>query len=255
MNGLMVRLDRALAAQNEFIGNAAHQLRTPLAALSARIEYAGRERETGEKTLADLQQSVERCIRLVNQLLALAQVDAAQPHDLSTMRVDVVGEARELVAEMINMALVKNIDLGVEATAESAFVLTNVTLLMELLRNLVDNALWYAPPGGRVTVRLEDHADHLAIFVSDDGPGIPDAEQARIFERFYRGDGAPDMGSGLGLSIARRCATVIGAQLTLVPAAQGACFRVILPREVGDGLRDARPGNRRDDIGLIERPT
>lgn len=237
LNGLMVRLDRALAAQNEFIGNAAHQLRTPLAALRARIEYAGRARATEEDTLADLRQSVERCIRLVNQLLALAQVDAAQLQARATARVDIVSEARELVAEMVDQALARNIDLGVEATAEPLFAVTNLMLLTELLRNLVENALRYAPSGGRVTVRLEDAAQHVAIFVTDNGPGIPEGERARIFERFYRGDGASDIGSGLGLAIARRCATVIGAEVTLVPAAQGACFRVILPREPSEAAR------------------
>ncbi len=237
LNGLMVRLDGALAAQKEFIGNAAHQLRTPLAALRARIEYAGRTRATGEDTLADLRQSVERCIRLVNQLLALAQVDAAQLHVVATARVDIVNEARELVAELVDQALAKNIDLGVEAETEPLFAGTNLMLLSELLRNLVDNALRHAPPGARVTVRLEAAAEHVAIFVSDNGPGIPERERARIFERFFRGDGASDIGSGLGLSIARRCAAVIGAELSLVPAAQGACFRVILPREPLAGAR------------------
>jgi two-component system sensor histidine kinase TctE len=233
----MVRLDRALAAQKEFIGNAAHQLRTPLAALRARIEYAERKRAAGEDTLADLQQSVDRCIRLVNQLLALAHVDAAQLNALASARVDIVSEARELVAEMVDVALAKNIDLGVEATAEQLFAVTNATLLMELLRNLVDNALRYAPPGGRVTVRIEHAAERVSIFVSDNGPGIPEAERERIFERFYRGDGASDTGSGLGLSIARHCATVIAAELTLVAAAQGACFRVILSREPSEAAR------------------
>jgi two-component system sensor histidine kinase TctE len=232
LNGLMVRLDRALTVQNEFIGNAAHQLRTPLAVLKAKIDYAGRTHAPAEDTLAELRPSVERCIRLVNQLLALAQVDAAQSHALATARVDLVNEACDLVAEMVDRALARNIDLGVETTAEPLFAVTNATLLTELLRNLVDNALRYAPPGGRVTVRLEDAPERVTILVSDNGPGIPENERARIFERFYRGDGAVETGSGLGLSIARRCATVIGAELSLAPTKEGTCFRVSLPRGV-----------------------
>lgn len=231
VNMLMVRLDHALAVQSEFIGNAAHQLRTPLAALKARVEYAGRERAIGRDTLAELGQSADRCIHLVNQLLALAQVDATHSRALTWVAVDVVLEVRELVADMIDQALAKGIDLGVETTAESLFVVTDVTLLRELLRNLVDNALRYTPPCGRVTVGLEDAAGHVVVSVSDSGPGIAANERARIFERFYRGDNTPATGSGLGLSIARRCATVIGAELSLVPTARGACFRVTLPRE------------------------
>ena len=246
LNGLMVRLDGALAAQNEFIGNAAHQLRTPLAALKARIDYAGRKHAPLEDTLAEVRPSVDRCIRLVNQLLALAQVDAAQSDTLATERVDLVNEARDLVADVADQALGRNIDLGVEATAEPMFVLTNATLLLELLRNLVENALHYAPPGGRVTVRLEDLPEAVTIFVSDNGPGIPENERARIFERFYRGNDATETGSGLGLSIARRCATVIGAELSVVPSEEGACFRVIVPRVVPEVARGAHDADRRN---------
>jgi two-component system sensor histidine kinase TctE len=243
LNGLMGRLDRALAAQNEFIGNAAHQLRTPLAALRARIEYAGRQGTTGQDTLADLQQSVERCIRLVNQLLALAQLDARPLHAITAAHVDLVHEVRELIATMVNRALAKNVDLGVETTADPLFAVTNATLFTELLQNLVDNALRYAPAGGRVTIRLEDGPQYVTILVSDNGPGIPENERTRIFERFYRGDGALETGSGLGLSIARRCATVIGADLSLVPVEEGACFRLRLPRDMPKASGMTAPGN------------
>jgi len=247
LNGLMVRLDGALAAQNEFIGNAAHQLRTPLAALKARIDYAGRKHAPLEETLAEVQPSVERCIRLVNQLLALAQVDAAQSDTLASVRVDLVNEARDLAADMVDQALARNIDLGVETTTEPLFVVTNATLLMELLRNLVENALHYAPAGGRVTVRLEDSPEGVRIFVSDNGPGIPENERARIFDRFYRGGDATETGSGLGLSIARRCATVIGAELSVVPSDEGACFRATLPREAPGAAREAHEAGRRNN--------
>src|SRR5262249_49579508 len=133
LNSLMLRLNRAVAAQSEFIGNAAHQLRTPLAALKARIEYAGRHRAVAEDTLPDVQESVEGCIRLVNELLALAQLDAASLHAVETTRVDLVDETRELVATMVDQALAKDVDLGVETTAEPLFAVTNATLLMELL--------------------------------------------------------------------------------------------------------------------------
>lgn len=230
LNGLMVRLDGALELQKEFIGNAAHQLRTPLAALKARIDYAERKRAPGNHTLAELRPSVERCIRLVNQLLALAQVDAAHSRALATVPVDLVHEVRELVTEMTASAMDMNIDLGMETTTEPLFAVTNATLLRELLRNLVDNALRYTGQGGRVTVRLEDASEEATILVSDNGPGIPEHERARIFERFYRGRDATGAGSGLGLSIARRCASVIGAELYLEPSEEGACFRVTLPR-------------------------
>jgi two-component system sensor histidine kinase TctE len=244
LNGLMVRLDGALALQNEFIGNAAHQLRTPLAVLMAKIDYTERNRASGTDLLAELRPSVERCIRLVNQLLALAQVDAAQSRTLVTAPVDLVSEARELVTEMTASAIDKNIDLGVETTAERLLVVTNATLLMELLRNLVDNAVRYTRPGGRATVRLEDALEEVTILVSDNGPGIPERERAHIFERFYRGSGASETGSGLGLSIARRCALVIGADLRIVPSQEGTCFRVTLPRKVRPSLEVSATSRR-----------
>ena len=104
-------------------------------------------------------------------------------------------------------------------------------LSLELLRNLIDNALHYTPPGGRVTVRLEEAGDRLLISVLDNGPGISTNETTRIFERFYRSEGANEIGSGLGLSIARRCAMAIGGDLSLVPTQRGACLRVTLPRD------------------------
>ena len=239
-NGLMVRLGRALAAQTEFVGNAAHQLRTPLAALKARIEYAARQPATAKDTLTELHRSVERCIRLVNQLLALAQLDAASPRAVEAVHVDLVNEVRELVGAMVGHALARQIDLGVETTTEPLYAVTNATLLTELLRNLIDNALRYAPSGGRVTVRLEDGAERVLILVSDNGPGVKENERARIFERFYRGEGAVETGSGLGLSIARRCAAVIGAELSLVPAEEGACFGVSLRRHVPSAVSAAQ---------------
>jgi len=239
LNGFMVRLDRALAIQSEFVGNAAHQLRTPLAAAKARLDYAGRKHTQAEETIAELRPSVDRCVRLVNQLLALAHVDAAHAPALAAERVDVVCQVRELVGEMTGAALARNIDLGVEATTEPLYAVTNPTLLAELLRNLVDNALCYTPPRGRVTVRLEHASECIVILVSDNGPGIAEHDRAHVFERFYRGRDAPGTGSGLGLCIARRCAAVIGAEVELVPSKVGACFAVTLPAEVPRAVRGA----------------
>ena len=239
LNGFMVRLDGALAMQSEFVGNAAHQLRTPLAAVKARIDYAGRKHAQAEETIAEVRPSVDRCVRLVNQLLALAQVDAGHPRALATERVDVVCQARELVGEMTGAALAKHIDLGVEATTDPLYVVTNPTLLAELLRNVVDNALCYTPPRGRVTVRLEHTSEHVTILVCDNGPGIAEHDKAHVFERFYRGRDAPGTGSGLGLCIAQRCAAVLGAEVDLVPSNVGACFVVTLARETPPAFRGA----------------
>jgi signal transduction histidine kinase len=239
LNGFMVRLDRALAIQGEFVGNAAHQLRTPLAAMKARLDYAGRKHAQAEETIAELRPSVDRCVRLVDQLLALAHVDVAHPPELAAARVDVVCQVRELVREMTGAALARNVDLGLEATTEPLYAVTNPTLLAELLRNLVDNALCYTPPGGRVTVRLEHASEHITILVSDNGPGIAEHDRAHVFERFYRGRDAPGTGSGLGLCIARRCAAVIGAEVDLVPSNAGACFAVTLPGERPLAVRGA----------------
>src|SRR5206468_95938 len=213
LNGLLERLGKALTVQRTFIADAAHELRTPLTAVHLQAQLAERAPTDAErrKALADLKSGLERATRLSEQLLTLARtepgVDAAErPEalvDLSTL-------AREVIAELAPLAAEKSIDLGL-SEGESATVRGDRDALRTLLSNLVDNALRYTPPKGRVDVAVSPEGDRIALAVRDNGPGIAPVERARVFDRFYRGqpaavtdDAAPGArvrGSGLGLAI------------------------------------------------------
>jgi two-component system sensor histidine kinase TctE len=195
---------RALTeAQRRFFANASHQLKTPLAVLNAQAALALRQQDRAEvqATLREMQACTRAAGRIVQQLLALARSDPGQPMERSA--VDLAAMCRELLLELMPLARSRRIDLGLEDAPET-IVTGERTLLHEMLANLVHNALTYTPEGGTVTVSLgreESAGGSLhTLVVEDDGPGIPAAERARVFERFYRLGGGTE-GSGLGLAI------------------------------------------------------
>ena len=195
---------RALTeAQRRFFANASHQLKTPLAVLNAQAALALRQEDPAEMqaTLREMQACTRAAGRIVQQLLALARSDPGQPMERSD--VDLAAMCRELLLELMPLARSRRIDLGLEDAPET-IVTGERTLLHEMLANLVHNALTYTPEGGTVTVSLgrEESAGGTlhTLVVEDDGPGIPAAERARVFERFYRLGGGTE-GSGLGLAI------------------------------------------------------
>jgi two-component system sensor histidine kinase TctE len=233
LNRLLERLGSSLRQQSAFIGDAAHQLRTPLAALKASAEYLQRLRGAPDSghNLDRVVETADRCIRVVNQLLALAQADAAQTGGVDLQEFDAVTMCEEVVAANVDAALAGSIDLGLEAGSPRCMVRSDPTLLREALRNLVDNAIRYTPPGGIVTVRVAPHDSTLRIAVTDNGPGIPPVDRSRIFERFQRGDDAGRPGSGLGLPIARMCARALDGDVSYFepPHGKGAGFAIELP--------------------------
>jgi two-component system OmpR family sensor kinase len=171
--------------------------------------------------MATLSEGVQRAIRLVEQMLALARQEPRADLERVPVRLDDL--AREIVAELVPLADAGRIDLGV-AAAEPATVHGDADALRTLLRNLIDNAVRYTPAGGRVDVSVAPGQAGEAgarLTVSDDGPGIPPAERARVLDRFYRraGSGAP--GSGLGLSIVKAIADAHGARLELADGEGG----------------------------------
>jgi two-component system OmpR family sensor kinase len=217
LNGLLARLAEALAAQKAFIADAAHELRTPIAAMQLQAQLVERAESEGEAraAIADLKAGIHRAGHAVRQLLTLARQDpdmAAKPF----VSVSLAELARSVIGDHIALAGAKDIDLGLAAADEKALVLGDTEALRILLANLVENAVRYSPPGGQVDVSVRRLEDGSAVAeVADTGPGISLKEQARVFDRFYRGEGTSEPGTGLGLAIVKAVADRHGAKIEL----------------------------------------
>ena len=261
LNRLFDLVNAQADSQRHFIADAAHQLRTPLAALQAQVEAwamavsaTAAQADPGhvykensplanvdiEKTAitlgADqvfkLRQAVRRTSQLANQLLALSRADARSAHTQPMQRVDLLQLCEVMLEIHLDAATAKDIDLGLD-TAD-AHVTGHAWLLRELLGNLVDNAIRYTPAGGRVTLRCGwyrpdgETADRPFLEVEDNGPGVPPQERARMLERFYRIAGTQGEGTGLGLAIADEIARVHHSQLQVLDAHEGTGLRMFL---------------------------
>lgn len=230
INRLIDRLRGALQARQVFLDDAAHQLRTPLAALQAQLDVAADDARGSpqQPVFEALQAPVRRMSRLAHQMLALARAEAEAPtHDAAP--VDLCALLEAVAGEQLDAALARDIDLGVDAAP--AAVTGERWMLHELLANLVDNALRHAPAGSAVTLRCGVDAEAAFLAVDDEGPGIPPAQRERVFERFVRGPGAGRDGSGLGLAIVREAARRHGARVRVLDGrgGRGTCVRVDFP--------------------------
>nr|WP_233632268.1 ATP-binding protein [Burkholderia gladioli] len=218
LNGLLARLAAALDTQKAFVADAAHELRTPLAAVQIQAQLVARAQddETRREALADLQSGVTRATRLAEQLLALAR---SEP-DGATVRepVALADVLAHCVSAQAVVAQKRNIDLGIE-DAQPAIVDADIGALRVMLNNVLDNAVKYTPEGGRIDVSLSFDEGRALVRVADSGPGIPPEERERVFDRFYRDSSArmrTDVsGSGLGLAIVKRVAAQQRATVTL----------------------------------------
>ncbi len=225
-NRLFERLRRASSAQQDFLANAAHQLRTPLTSLRTEIDLALLEPHDPqmEPLLKRLQRSVDRSARLATQMLSIARAEAEpggreQPLDLRDI-------AAQVAEDWVPRALQSGVDLGFEL--ESAPVLGQNFLLRELLENLLHNSQNYAGPGPRITVRTGVDGEWARMEVEDNGPGIPPHERERALRRFERGSESKGTGSGLGLAIAVDIAQRHRGRLELLDAGSGSGLRVRL---------------------------
>ncbi len=228
VNDLLERLKQVMAAQQRFLADAAHQLRTPFAGLKTQAELALRTDEVAQKqhALRHILTSTKHGTRLVNQLLALAR---NEPAGLSTdrfTRVDLRQLAQECTLEWVQMALEKGIDLGYESDSKPLFLQCDAASVSEMLNNLIDNAIRYTPPGGHITVSTLGSPGYAMLCVEDNGPGIEAQHRERVFERFYRILGSGQSGSGLGLSIVAEVAKRHGAELTLTEGADSRGTRI-----------------------------
>lgn len=233
LNALFQSLTETIAKQRRFIADAAHQLRTPLAGLKSQTELAMRETnwENLQARLQLVHISSIRSIHLINQLLTLARSEPDRQDSVSKVDMDLVKFIREVTAESVPRALAAHIDLGCNSALNRAPIKANSALLRELLLNLIENALKYTPSDGIVTLRLLSEGPHYVIEVEDNGPGILDADKARVFERFYRGTQTGD-GCGLGLAITKEIALRHHGEVILKDAEpHGLIVRVLLPKE------------------------
>lgn len=219
LNGLLERLKAALEAQRAFIADAAHELRTPLAALQLQVQLVERAALDEERVaaIAELKRGLRRAIHAVHQLLTLArQEPGAGEYPLTPVRL--ADAARSVVADHVPLAEAKLIDLGLSSADEAAVVPGNADALRILMANLVGNAVRYTPRGGKVDVSVGLDRGRPYLEVSDTGPGIPAAERQRVFDRFYRRSETAEMaeaGSGLGLAIVKTIADRHGAVVSL----------------------------------------
>jgi len=216
LNGLLQRMTRTLESERLFTANAAHELRTPLAAIQAQshaARAAGGEAER-QRAMDQLQRGVERGIRLVGQLLTLARLDPEQA--LPDVQPTRLGEVIEAVcAELAPLALQRHQTLELEVEPDLPLLPANADMLSMLFANLVDNAIRYTQQRGHIGVTVRCESDNLLVEINDDGPGIPAAQREAVFDRFYRIAGQDQPGTGLGLAICKRIAELHQASIGL----------------------------------------
>jgi signal transduction histidine kinase len=214
-NGLLSRLGGALAAQRRFVQDAAHELRTPVTAVSLQLDLCRAWVPPGLPAMQfdRLEAGVRRTLRLVEQLLRLSREEAtagARPPEA----VDITGLLRASVEQFLPLADRRRIDVGFDGRV-SPSVMASTVDLRSVFDNLLDNALRYTPEGGQVEIRVHSAGSGAVVDVVDSGPGIAESLRERVFDRFYRVPGSETDGSGLGLAIARAAAARQGLQVEL----------------------------------------
>ncbi len=237
LNTMLDRIDGAFEAQRRFTADASHELRSPLTALRGEIELAlRRERSPDEyrRVLESALEETEDLSELAENLLTLARSDAGaiEPR---LAQLDLTRQVADTVAKLQARAEVQAVDLRFDRAGGRVPVLGDEALLERLTWNLLDNALKFTPEGGRVDVTVRSLNGDAVIEVADTGPGIPEADRERVFDRFYRADGIPGPeGFGLGLAIVRAIALAHGGEASAENRVEGgARFRVRLPRPIG----------------------
>jgi two-component system, OmpR family, sensor histidine kinase TctE len=230
LNQMLTAVRRSVHHEKQFLNDAAHQLRTPLAGLISQTELALKERDPQalQERLAKVHAGALRSAHLVHQLLSLARTDA----EISLLPLDLAALAREVAREWTPRAIAADIDLGFEG--EDCLLAQGEKLLLhEALSNLIDNALHYAGRGAIVTVRVTQQAGLALLEVEDNGPGLREADLPQVFERFWRASELPG-GCGLGLSIVAEIALRHGGgAVALNRLPHGLCLRISLPLPPG----------------------
>lgn len=217
INALLIRTRRTLSLQRRFIADAAHELRSPLTAMSLQAERLAAAEMPGEARvrLSALSAGLRRTRFLLEQLLTLARTH--EPTLGRTTKIPLQQVIREVLEDLVPLAEEKNIDLGVVGDVDATVDGTHFDVKV-LVKNLVDNAIRYTPEGGKVDITVAQGEGVVTLQVDDTGPGIPEEERERVFDPFYRVLGNGEIGSGLGLAIARTVADSVGARIELCDA-------------------------------------
>ncbi len=214
INKLLIRQREAAEREREFIADAAHALRTPLAALQLQADVLEGSSDPQERAarLHDLRSGIQRAARLSAQLLSLARAESATPGPLTSVDLDAaLSEVHSLYAPAADAT---SLTLDIEANS-NVHVKADVRRLILIFGNLLENALRYTPAGGRIEVRTRVEGASVTVEVSDEGPGIPEGELARAFERFHRPANDNRAGSGLGLATVQGLVRQMGGEVSL----------------------------------------
>jgi two-component system sensor histidine kinase TctE len=233
INSLMARLGQVLELQKQFIADATHQLRTPVTVLRTQAELALKTHSPDDQRqlIQGMARASARLSRLTNQLLNLARAEAGFQGLVEAKPVSINGVVEEASAALAPAALAKEITLRVRIPPEDALVRGDRRMLEEMVSNIVDNAILYTPLRGRIDIVVSAVDARVEVRVSDNGPGIPEAEREKVFQRFYRGENPLHEGSGLGLAIAYEIAVLHGGLISLsqAPGESGLEVRIELP--------------------------
>jgi two-component system sensor histidine kinase QseC len=237
LNGLLQRIERMVQQERRFTADAAHELRTPIAGIRAQAQVAlgaGNNAEERVHALHATLQGCDRATRLVEQLLTLARLENSPMEDLP--KVDVAAVARTVSADLAPAALARQQVLELDAPTP-CIIAADEALLGVLVRNLLDNALRYSPPGAQVQVSVNNQAGHVLLRVQDSGPGMPQEALQRLGERFYRVLGSGQTGSGLGWSIVKRLVEVFGANVQVQRSVRWGGLDVLVHLPAAPGLK------------------
>lgn len=227
LNSLFARLQDAFMRNKRFTADAAHELKTPLAALSTQVQVALRANndEARNQAMLKVLAGVNRSTHVVQQLLTLSRMDP-QDHIKDPAPVVLAKQAMEVAALLAPEAIAKNIELELLTPDCKATLNSNPTFIAILIRNLVDNAIRYSYEGGYVRINIEEDNKHIYLSVTDNGPGIPEELRERVFERFFRVIGNKTTGSGLGLGIVSQIVKLHDADIALETPENGKGLRV-----------------------------
>ena len=233
INLLLERVQQSIQQQQRFIADAAHELRSPLTALSLQAERLAQTTLSPEsqQRLDVLQQSIQRHRHLLEQLLTLSKSQNQVPMTLTP--ISVLSIYQQVISSLYPLAEQKHIDLGIRES-QDVTILAEETTLFTLIKNLVDNAIRYIPEYGQIDLAIESQPHHILLIVEDNGDGIPEEQRERVLDAFYRILGTQSEGTGLGLSIVQSIVQKMGWSLALKQSmifAQGLRVEIMIPQQ------------------------